>query len=86
MLNFTLWGAAFSCFADLALVSPQDYRLEGQGSLLQCVLAPADGFMPMHNEDIAALTHQQVSSCCAQQAFRARARCEFQRKDWTSHA
>lgn len=52
--------AAFSCFADLALVSPQDYRLEGQGSLLQCVLTPADPFMPLANEDIAAHTHQQV--------------------------
>lgn len=27
--------ADFSCFADLALSSPEDYYLEGQGSLLQ---------------------------------------------------
>lgn len=27
--------ADFSCFADLALTSPEDYYLEGQGSLLQ---------------------------------------------------
>lgn len=27
--------ADFSCFADLALASPEDYYLEGQGSLLQ---------------------------------------------------
>ena len=27
--------ADFSCFADLALASPEDYRKEGQGSLLQ---------------------------------------------------
>lgn len=54
--------AAFSCFADLALVSPQDYRLEGQGSLLQCVLTPADPFMPLPNEDIAARTHREVAS------------------------
>ena len=54
--------AAFSCFADLALVSPQDYRKEGQGSLLQCVLTPADSFMPMPNEQIADLTHQQVGA------------------------
>lgn len=52
--------ASFSCFADLALVSPQDYRLEGQGSLLQCVLTPADPFMPLPNEDIAARTHREV--------------------------
>lgn len=27
--------ADFSCFADLALASPEDYYIEGQGSLLQ---------------------------------------------------
>jgi len=27
--------ADFSCFADLALSSPEDYYIEGQGSLLQ---------------------------------------------------
>lgn len=27
--------ADFSCFADLALTSPEDYYREGQGSLLQ---------------------------------------------------
>ena len=27
--------ASFSCFADLALVSPQDYYKEGEGSLMQ---------------------------------------------------
>lgn len=27
--------ADFSCFADLALASPADYYIEGQGSLLQ---------------------------------------------------
>lgn len=53
--------AAFSCFADLALVSPQDYRKEGQGSLLQCVLTPADPFMPLPNQEIADITHQQVA-------------------------
>ncbi|KAK9803455.1 hypothetical protein WJX73_003707 [Symbiochloris irregularis] len=52
--------ASFSCFADLALVSPQDYRKQGQGSLLQCVLTPADPFMPMPNQQIADITHQQV--------------------------
>ena len=53
-------SAAFSCFADLALTSPQDYRLEGQGSLMQCVLTPAEKFMPMTNEQIAAYVHAEV--------------------------
>ena len=34
--------ASFSCFADLALTSPEDYRKENMGSLLQCVLTPGD--------------------------------------------
>ena len=59
-LTLVMMRAAFSCFADLALVSPRDYRKEGQGSLLQCVLTPAEPFMPMPNEQIADLTHQQV--------------------------
>ena len=52
--------ADFSCFADLAVTSPVDYYLEGQGSLMQCVLTPATQYMPMCNEDIAARVHQQV--------------------------
>ncbi|KAA8494514.1 Zeta-carotene desaturase [Porphyridium purpureum] len=36
----------YSCFADLALTSPADYYREGQGSLLQVVITPADGYMP----------------------------------------
>ncbi|KAA6422035.1 MAG: zeta-carotene desaturase [Trebouxia sp. A1-2] len=52
--------ADFSCFADLAVTSPVDYYLEGQGSLMQCVLTPATQYMPMSNEDIAARVHQQV--------------------------
>ncbi len=52
--------ADFSCFADLAVTSPVDYYLEGQGSLMQCVLTPATQYMPMRNEDIAARVHQQV--------------------------
>ena len=52
--------AAFSCFADLAVVSPEDYKLEGQGSLMQCVLTPADPYMPLSNQEIADATHQQV--------------------------
>ena len=54
--------ADFSCFADLAVTSPVDYYLEGQGSLMQCVLTPATQYMPMPNEDIAARVHQQVGS------------------------
>jgi zeta-carotene desaturase len=52
--------ADFSCFADLALASPADYRREGQGSLLQCVLTPGDPWIPMKNEDIAAAVDGQV--------------------------
>jgi len=52
--------ADFSCFADLALVSPEEYYKEGQGSLLQCVLTPADPYMPLPNEEIAARVHKQV--------------------------
>jgi zeta-carotene desaturase len=52
--------ADFSCFADLALTSPQDYYREGQGSLLQVVLTPGDRFIPMSNEDIAQHALGQV--------------------------
>ncbi|KAL8509724.1 hypothetical protein ACS0TY_016800 [Phlomoides rotata] len=44
--------ADFSCFVDLALSSPEDYYLEGQGSLLQCVLTPGDPYMPLPNDEI----------------------------------
>eukprot|EP00271_Cylindrocystis_brebissonii_P003052 TRINITY_DN137_c0_g1_i1.p1 TRINITY_DN137_c0_g1~~TRINITY_DN137_c0_g1_i1.p1 ORF type:complete len:603 (-),score=108.02 TRINITY_DN137_c0_g1_i1:230-2038(-) len=52
--------ADFSCFADLALVSPRDYYKEGEGSLMQCVLTPADPYMPLPNEAIIAKVHSQV--------------------------
>ena len=52
--------ADFSCFADLALTSPEEYFKEGEGSLLQCVLTPADPYMPLSNEEIAAKVHEQV--------------------------
>ncbi len=58
--------ADFSCFADLALTSPEEYYREGQGSLMQCVLTPADPYMPMPNEEIAAKVHQQVRDCSAE--------------------
>jgi len=45
--------ADFSCFADLALTSPADYYRQGEGSLMQVVLTPGDGFIPMSNEQIA---------------------------------
>jgi len=50
----------FSCFADLALTSPEEYYRDGQGSLLQCVITPADAYFPMTNEAIAAKIHEQA--------------------------
>jgi zeta-carotene desaturase len=52
--------ADFSCFADLALASPVDYRREGLGSLLQCVLTPGDPWIPRRTEEIVAHTDRQV--------------------------
>ncbi|MFM2157746.1 MAG: 9,9-di-cis-zeta-carotene desaturase, partial [Cyanobacteriota bacterium] len=52
--------ADFSCFADLALASPVDYRREGLGSLLQCVLTPGDPWIPKKTEEIVAATDEQV--------------------------
>lgn len=52
--------ADFSCFADLALASPEDYRKPGLGSLLQCVLTPGDPWIPKKIEDIVAHTDNQV--------------------------
>jgi zeta-carotene desaturase len=52
--------ADFSCFADLALASPEDYRKEGEGSLLQCVLTPGDPWIPKSVDDIVAHTDRQV--------------------------
>jgi zeta-carotene desaturase len=52
--------ADFSCFADLALASPADYRREGQGSLLQCVLTPGDPWIARRNDEIAAQVDSQV--------------------------
>jgi zeta-carotene desaturase len=54
--------ADFSCFADLALASPEDYRKQGQGSLLQCVLTPGDPWIPKKTEEIVAHTDAQVRS------------------------
>jgi zeta-carotene desaturase len=52
--------ADFSCFADLALTSPVDYRRDGLGSLLQCVLTPGDPWIPRRNEEIVAHVDRQV--------------------------
>ncbi len=52
--------ADFSCFADLALASPVDYRKPGVGSLLQCVLTPGDPWIPKKTEEIVAATDAQV--------------------------
>ncbi|KAL6287846.1 hypothetical protein ACE6H2_012236 [Prunus campanulata] len=46
--------ADFSCFAGLALTSPEDYYIEGQGSLLQYILTPGDPYIPLPNEEIIA--------------------------------
>jgi len=52
--------ADFSCFADLALASPEDYRKPGQGSLLQCVLTPGDPWIPKSVDAIVSHTDAQV--------------------------
>ena len=52
--------ADFSCFADLAVTSPADYRKEGMGSLLQCVLTPGDPWIPKSKSEIVQHTDQQV--------------------------
>lgn len=61
-LNNLLYSADadFSCFADLALTSPVDYYKEGEGSLMQCVLTPADPYMSKTNEEICAEVDKQV--------------------------
>ncbi len=50
----------FSCFADLALVSPVEYYKAGEGSLMQVVITPAQPYMPWTNEAIAAEADKQV--------------------------
>ncbi|MCO5576564.1 hypothetical protein L7F22_030376 [Adiantum nelumboides] len=54
--------ADFSCFADLALTSPEDYYKPGEGSLLQVVLTPGDPYMPLPNEEIVSKVQKQVVS------------------------
>ncbi|CAL5076532.1 unnamed protein product [Urochloa decumbens] len=52
--------ADFSCFSDLALSSPADYYIEGQGSLIQAVLTPGDPYMPLPNEEIISKVQKQI--------------------------
>jgi zeta-carotene desaturase len=50
----------FSCFADLALTSPESFYREGQGSLIQLVLTPGDPFVKKSNEEIVEHSLNQV--------------------------
>ncbi len=52
--------ADFSCFADLALSSPEDYKKDDQGSLLQCVLTPGDPWITKSSDEIVKHTDLQV--------------------------
>ena len=52
--------ADFSCFADLAITSPEDYRKEGMGSLLQCVLTTGDPWIPKSKSEIINHVDKQV--------------------------
>ena len=54
--------ADFSCFADLALSSPEDYRIPGLGSLLQCVLTPGDPWITKSVDKIVQHTDSQVKN------------------------
>ena len=64
----------FSCFADMAVVSPVDYRKEGEGSLMQvrsCILATAtrfasDGCTAVHHSDLICKLQACANAClCA---------------------
>lgn len=50
----------FSCFADLALTSPDSFYREGQGSLIQLVLTPGDPFIKKSNEEIVEHSLNQI--------------------------
>ncbi|KAF6002038.1 hypothetical protein F1559_003713 [Cyanidiococcus yangmingshanensis] len=52
--------ADFSCFADLAVTSPVDYYRPGQGSLLQCVITPAEPYLRLVDAEIVGRTCAQV--------------------------
>ena len=61
--------ADFSCFADLALASPEDYRKQGEGSLLQCVLTPGDPWIPKSVDEIVATPTVRCASCSPRPAI-----------------
>ncbi len=50
----------FSCFADLALTSPDSFYREEQGSLIQLVLTPGDPFIKQSNEEIVEHSLNQI--------------------------
>lgn len=50
----------FSCFADLALTSPESFYREEQGSLIQLVLTPGDPFIKKSNEEIVEHSLNQI--------------------------
>ncbi|GJQ13937.1 hypothetical protein GpartN1_g5728.t1 [Galdieria partita] len=52
--------ADFSCFADLAITSPETYYKPGEGSLLQLVITPGDKYMHCSNEYIVETIKKQV--------------------------
>ncbi|KAH9754125.1 Zeta-carotene desaturase [Citrus sinensis] len=53
--------ADLSCFADLALTSPEDYYREGQAILyFRCILTPGDPYMPLPNDEIIRRVAKQV--------------------------
>ena len=54
--------ASFSCFADLALTSPVDYKKENMGSLLQCVLTPGDRWIGRSKDKITKEIDKEVRS------------------------
>ena len=54
--------ASFSCFADLALTSPEDYRKDNMGSLLQCVLTPGDRWIGRSKNKITQEIDKEVRS------------------------
>ncbi|EYU22998.1 hypothetical protein MIMGU_mgv1a003605mg [Erythranthe guttata] len=56
--------ADFACFADLAITSPEDYYIEGQGSLIQCIITPGDPYMPLSNDEITTRISKQVLELC----------------------
>ena len=61
-LNNLLYSAdaSFSCFADLALTSPEDYRKDDMGSLLQCVLTPGDRWIGRSKDRVTKEIDEEI--------------------------